>query len=186
MQKWQRWMSASLIILAPQLGLGKSKIDVTVGYFSLDADSSRGDTQISNLGSYSLFYRYELIPQFDFQLGYSLLASKTIGGDLSFGPDLGFLYFPFSGTGMNTATGENITLEQSEKLRPYAGLSFHQRQYQSTQATFAGFSIQGGVIQSLWERLSLRWDLRVIGLSGPSKATATELDVNFGISYQIP
>lgn len=186
MQKWVGWISASLIFMAPQFGSANSKIDVTFGYFSLDANSSRGNTQLSNFGSYSIFYRYELIPQFDFQLGYSLLASKTIGGDLSFGPDLGFLYFPFSGTGMNTAVGENVTLEQSEKLRPYAGMSFHQRQYQSTQATFAGFSVQGGVIQSLWERLSLRWDLRVIGLSGPSKATATEIDLNFGISYQIP
>lgn len=175
----------ALLIFSGSTAFATSKIDALLGFYSLKATTSRGESSISGLGSYQIAYRYQFSTQIDLQVGYSLLASKTIGGDLAFGPDLGFLYFPMTSSGSVFAKSENISIEWGEHFRPYLGLSFHQRQYQSSQSTFAGFSFQAGVDYNFRPQMSWRSDLRIIQLIGPSNAKATEFDLMTGLSFEL-
>lgn len=161
-----------------------SKFDFIGGFFMLSATNSRGSSSISNLGSYQISYRMPIRLQMEFQLGYSLMASKTIGGDLGYGPDLGLLYFPMTLASAAVGRGENIEIESSEFFRPYIAGAFHQRQYQSTQSSYAGFSFTGGSEYLLRPGFSLRGELRYLRLIGPSNSTANQIDFLAGFSVR--
>jgi hypothetical protein len=161
----------------------KGKLDVSLGYFSLDATTTRGSANVSGVGSYQIAYRTPLTTRIELLLGYSVIAAKVYTGDLGFGPDLGLIYFPITSAYPVMAKSENVSLQISEYFRPYLGAAFHQRQFQSTQSSYAGFSGIVGTEYYYNEMTSLKAEGRYIRLAGPSNGSANELDVLLGISF---
>jgi hypothetical protein len=175
--------SMALVLLFSSFALAKGKLDLSLGYFSLDAATVRGSANVSGLGSYQIAYRTPLTTKIELLLGYSVIAAKIYTGDLGFGPDLGLLYFPITSAYPVMAKSENVSLQINEYFRPYVGAAFHQRQFQSTQSSYAGFSGIVGTEYYYSESSSLKAETRFIQLAGPSNGSAKELDILLGISF---
>lgn len=175
-----------LTVLFSSLAFARGKIDFVAGYFNLTAKNSRGTDSVSNVGAYQISYRRTFLQSLDLQIGYSLIASKVYTGDMGFGPDLGAVYFPFTSSGPTSLDTERVNLIIQEFFRPYFALGFHQRQYQSTQASYAGFSTALGTEYSLSHQYSIKSELRLINLAGPSQSTAVETDVFLGVTLHLP
>jgi hypothetical protein len=161
-----------------------SKFDVLGGYYSLQAKTSSSTGSLANLGSYYVGFSTDLKPHLEVGVGYSLVLSNTFNGDSGFGFDLFANYFPWSrATHLSTQTS-SYTWEMNEYIRPYVGLLFSQRQFQVVgSSSYAGFGVQGGFEYQLAQTYSLKTQLRMLYLSGPSKSTANFMDLLVGISY---
>lgn len=173
-----------LLLLLPSNSCGAGKVDILAGTFMINATSATTSATISGPGAYMLDYRMPFGASFDLQVGYSINASKGVGGDLAFGPDLGLLYFPLTTSDAVIAASDTVVMEFREHIKPYLGGSFHQRQYQSTNSTYAGFGGSVGSDFNYWKSFSIRAELRYILLAGPSNATASELDAFVGMTFR--
>ncbi len=162
------------------------KIEAGLGGYSFSATNPRNDTSssLSGFGSYHLAYRQSLTDQFDLDLGYSLVATDGIGGDLSFGVDLGFDYYPFGSGSDVTIEGGGISATLHQQWRPFLGVSFNQRNFQSTSSQYAGVGAKIGTEYHLHDELSLGLTLRYLMLGGPNQSTATQIDILFGPLFQ--
>lgn len=172
-----------LVLSNSCVSFAKSKLDIAFGYFSLTATSSKSSGSISGLGAYQFLYRQAFTPNVEFGVGYSLAASGVVGGDMGFGPDLGLYYYPMTSTNGEKFESSDITFSTSEHLKPYIGGGFHQRQFQSTQSSYAGFSFLGGCEYYWNDQFSLKAELRFLSLNGPSSSTANELNLLGGLSF---
>ncbi len=170
--------------IAP-LAEANGKVDVMLGSYTLSAKTRTASKSISGLGSYQLGYRYSFLNHLDVQLAYSLIASKTFSGDLGYGPDFGVVYFPFTSSGPIAGETPTLQVKIHEYYKPFVSFAFHQRQYQSTQSAYAGFSGSGGSEFFYNSQYSFKAELRIIQLAGPSNTTATETDLLLGIVYQL-
>lgn len=168
-------------LLSPMPAMAVGKFDFSVGYFRLNAETDKGKGSVSNIGAYQMLYRRAVQSQLEVALGYSLVVSKVYTGDMGFGPDLGLIYFPFSLASSYHFESQNTYVSASEIWKPYGGISFHQRQYQSTQSSYAGFSVGAGV-EYLWSSsFSMKGELRSLQMTGP-QSKAGEIDALVGIS----
>lgn len=172
-----------LVVILSNPVFAKNKLDISFGWFQVSAKTARTSGKLSNLGTYQLLFRKAFAPKFEFGLGYSLSASKTISGDMAFGPDIGLYYFPITSTNGESFTNSDLAFSTSEHYKPFVGFGFHQRQYQSTQASYAGFSGSLGTEYFISDSLSLKGELRLMNLSGPSNASATETNLLVGSSF---
>ncbi|MCB0385196.1 MAG: hypothetical protein KDD43_07370 [Bdellovibrionales bacterium] len=160
-----------------------SKLDIMAGWFSISAKTNSGSSELSNFGAYRINYFIPVFRQLDLTVGYSLLMSDTFGGDLGYGVDGGVTYYPISNSRPIKADSENARMVVDSLWRPYAGLGFSQRQFQSVQSTYAGFSLFGGVERSLMREFDFKAELRIVELQGAGVATATEMTLVAGIIY---
>ncbi|MCB0364479.1 MAG: hypothetical protein H6624_03525 [Bdellovibrionaceae bacterium] len=160
-----------------------SKLDIMAGWFSISAKTNSGSSELSNFGAYRINYFIPVFRQLDLTVGYSLLMSDTFGGDLGYGVDGGVTYYPVSGSTPVKAAAENSRMVIDSLWRPYIGLGFSQRQFQSVQSTYAGFSMYGGVERSLMREFDFKAELRIVELQGAGIAKATEMTVVAGLIY---
>jgi hypothetical protein len=158
------------------------KIEVVAGFFSIAAQTSAGSGSVSGPGAYQLGYFHPLTDHLDLGVGYTLIMSSGIGGDLGFGPDLGVFYYPLSMTSAQKLAAENVTFEVAEQWRPYAGLEFQQRNFEATKSSYAGFGPAFGVVKAFRHMFDLKGEVRFSQLQGPDNATATEMDILCGVS----
>lgn len=172
----------ALLLLVSTQGFAAGKFDLAAGLFSLEAETSKAKGSISNLGAYQFAYRREFASQMEFGLGYSVIMADTYTGDMGYGPDLAIYYFPFTSTGGFRYENADTLVVSTELWRPYVGAAFHQRQYQSTQSSYAGFSIIGGTEYSWSKTMGLKAEIRMMSLTGPSQAKATETDILLGVT----
>lgn len=172
-------------ILTPSISMAR-KLEFSAGFFSFSASNERNGTSksISAPGAYRIAYLHPFWDRYELDLGYSLLASKTIGGDLSFGFDLGVNYFFLTNAGNTTASSNSVNLLIQDQWRPFAGISFNQRNFQSTSAQYAGVGIKVGTEYQLTENLSLSGTLRYISLGGPNQSKATQIEMLLGVLAQ--
>jgi hypothetical protein len=190
-KRHSRLLSIAGVLLAaltagasPRAAAGK--VDLSFGGYQFNASNKRNNTSssLSGLGSYRLGYRYEFFDNLELDLGYSLLATKTLSGDLSFGVDLGMTYFPFTTAGdIRVNTAEVSGLYQS-LWRPFVGVAFHQRNFQSTSSQYAGPGVKLGTEYQWRESVSFEAMLRYISLGGPNQSAAVQIEGLFGIVYQ--
>lgn len=164
---------------------GDNKLEFSAGAYSLNATTAKRTGSLSGLGIYRIGYSYGFGNQFEFQLGYSLFMSGIITGDLGFGPDLGVLYYPVTDTGIRKITTENVQLSVEDVVRPFLTFGFHQRQFQSVDSSYAGFSVGGGAEYGWSPAYSLKGQIRYLFLNGPSNATANQLDLLFGVNFSL-
>lgn len=172
-------------ILSPELSNAKGKLDILFGYFTLDAKTKDKKGSVNNFGAYQLNYRYAFANYLELAIGYSLIASKTFTGDFGFGPDIGLVYFPFSSSNAIEAVNENVNFRSYELYKPYLIGAFHQRQYQSIQSSYAGFSAGVG-LEIYWKNnISINIQSRYLPLGGPDSATSNEFDLLAGFTFNL-
>ena len=159
--------------------------DILFGAYDLSAKTESASGSSTNIGGYKLTYSHNLAPQFTLTAGYTLIMSDTIGGDLSFGFDLGGNYYFLTPSDRLVSETKNATMTIAHKLRPYVGLTFHQRQFQSVKSNYAGFGLNAGSTFDINKDYELKALFRYITLSGPQNATATELSILLGLTIII-
>lgn len=176
-----------LILLIVGIQAQAQKLNVDGGFYTINAtapttsSSTSTSVNLSSLGVYSLSANFHVLPKIEFSPGYTIFYSKIYRGDMGFGPDFSFYYFPLnSGSGVSTIN-QQISYWEIEKWRPFGGISFHQRQFQSVQSSYSGFGFSGGVELQLNTRTSARALLRSMSLNGPSSAVMTYTDVMLGL-----
>ncbi len=171
------------VLLFSNCAWSKGKLDFMFGGYGINAQTGSASGSLSGIGLYLISYRYALQPSLEVGLGYSLSATKTIGGDLEYGPDLSLAYFPMTSTASESFEEGEVHYISSTYWRPYVEASFHQRQYQSTATSYAGFGAGFGAEYQINERWSVKMAFRYLALTGPSNATANEMNLLGGISY---
>lgn len=160
------------------------KLDLLAGYFDLTAKVGSNEGQVSTFGAYKISYATELFTDnLELELGYTLLMSNTVGGDLAYGIEAAMVYFPFTPSSTYIGKSENASLSINPLWRPFIGLGFGQRQAQSTNSGYAGFGLILGTERAIDRYFDLKALLRYNSLTGPSNATANELVIMFGITF---
>lgn len=160
------------------------KLDFMVGGFSLSAETSNGSGSKSNLGAYKFTYAIPVTGNLDFGLGYTLIFSDIFTGDASFGLDLEATYFPFSPSAPVDLSTKNTSVRLTEIWSPFVAGGYHQRQFQSVQTQYNGFSGAVGIERTLSESVRVKGMCRYLFMNGANEATATILDVLVGASFQ--
>ncbi len=175
--------SILLILLLCVSNAHAGKFDVAAGYFDFSATTKQKSGSVNAFGSWHIAYRHQILSSFEAKVGYSILMTGIIGGDASYGVDIGFNWFPLTHSQSLTTKTDRVQFDSTQVWRPFIGLSFHQRQFQAVQSSYGGFGGELGVERSINSRLSGRLSARYINLSGPSSATATELDFLTGLTF---
>lgn len=175
---------AGLAASASDARASANKFDLGVGYYSFSAKTSTGSGSSSGIGLYQLNFRRAITPRFELALGYTVYFSSILTGDSGSGLDLGMNYYPFSFSGPVEANGSGTKIQLEELWRPYFGLTFNQRNFQSVQTTYTGFGIAAGVERVMSETMNLNALLRYIKLNGSKGSSGTEMDLALGISLK--
>lgn len=179
----KRW----LLLLLAFLGIRPAyavKLDVSTGTFSLAAETANRSGSISGFGAYSIAYKHPLLQQIELSVGYTVLVSGGISGDLGYGFDVGVDYYPVTRSGAEVFDTGRHKVVMVESWRPYLGVSFHQRQFQAVQIGYAGFGMRAGLEHSLDETISITGQARYLIFGGMSASSATEMDLLLGLSFQ--
>ncbi len=163
---------------------GKNKFDVNFGYFSVSAKTANSSGSVAGIGLYHFNYRRTLTPKMELTLGYTLYFTGIVAGDSGSGLDVGGNYFPFSRAAEVSAGQGGRALRLEEQFRPYLGITFNQRSYQSVQSSYSGFGLHGGFEYSLKDNLSLNTAVRMIILSSARSSSATEMGGFGGLSFR--
>lgn len=172
----------AIALLSPSVAFA-DKFDLTFGYYSLSATTTKGSSSLSSLGAYSIDYRHAVAPQIEVSLGYSIVTSNSImGGDLGYGLDIAGYYYPFTQAGEIHYDENGVRINQLEAWRPYVGAMFNQRSFQGIQTGYAGFGGVVGTQRTVNDGLSLVGEIRYMDLSGGDSSTAHVIQMSLGIS----
>lgn len=161
------------------------KVDFGFGFFGISAKTARSQGSLSNVGAYMVQYRHPFGSKLEVGLGYSVLMSKGIGGELAFGPDIGIYYFPLTRNNSLEMDEFATRMSWSEVWKPYLSVCFAQKQFQSVQTTYAGIGFTVGTERSLDSSVNVFGQASYRTMSGNSGATATEFSVLGGASIYV-
>lgn len=164
-------------------GVSAQKLSVGTGVYSINAKVQNRKTNIANLGAYRFQYHASATSNFEFTLGYSVFIESIVTGDKAFGPDIGFNYFPFGTKTISKGNLDRFSINSKKKFNPFLSLKFSQRQYQSINTAYSGFSIGGGCEFGFFENFSPYIDLNYGFLEGPQSGSLSELSSTVGISF---
>ncbi len=178
-----RLILCSSIFLLTSNNSYANKLSLGIGGYSVDANVGNEATNITNIGAYKIQYHSKIEEQFELILGYTVLIEQIYKGDKSFGPFIGFSYYPFGSNTVSHSKVSNISILNIKQLNPYIYTGFSQRQYQSVKATYSGFSFGGGAELGLNKAISLFSDFQYGLLEGPNAGEATEITAVAGIMY---
>jgi hypothetical protein len=161
------------------------KIEVVGGGYSFTATNKRNNTTkgISGFGSYRIGMQLPFFNQFAVDAGYSLLATNGVSGDLAFGFDLGVLYFPLTPVDEINVQTDSVNANFQSMWRPFVGIAFHQRNFQSTSSQYAGTGLRLGVEMQTTRTISITGSIRYMQLGGPNESQASQLDVLAGALF---
>ncbi|MFK8139285.1 MAG: hypothetical protein AB8E15_13075 [Bdellovibrionales bacterium] len=176
-----KWLSLVLVLLSTQAFAGK--MDLGFGFYSLEAKTSSASGSSANLGLYRANYAMDLTRNLDFNVGYTLIMSNIVGGDLGYGFDFGVSWYPLGPSAPIMGGVEGLFVKIEPTYRPFVELSFHQRQFQSVQSSYAGFGIALGAERDFTDSYDLKASARFISLDGPSGSSASELSLSFGVVF---
>lgn len=184
----RKWICATILFisyLAPDLALA-GKLEGSLGGFQFSASNKRNNSSssLSGFGSYHLAYHHAVGSNVEVDAGYSIIATDGIGGDLSFGFDIGIIYFPFSASSDLKVSGQGAHGVFQDVWRPFVGLGFHHRNFQSTSAQYAGAGLKLGTEYQYSEDLSFLGYLRYISLGGPNQSSATQVEALAGAIFR--
>lgn len=176
------WLATILILGLPVQSMA-GKLDLFAGFFNLEAETSTQKGSASALGAYKVAYATPMFTDsLELSLGYTLLMSNTVGGDLVYGVEAAAVYYPLTPSSSFVGQSDNAVLELNAIWRPLVGLSFNQRQAQSTNSGYAGFGVILGAERSLDLNFDLKMMFRYTFLSGPKSATANETTALIGVT----
>lgn len=173
-----------MVILAGISGGASSyaaKMAVSAGYYNLSASTSDTKVNLQNIGLFRFSYLLPIFDRFEFNAGYSLYVLGSSDIDLGFGPDFGFSYFYLSRNDATRFDNGSVSLKSYEIWRPFVGVQFSQRQYQSVQASYAGLNLNTGTDYSLTERMAVRATATYQMLKGPLSSKVKEFSLVGGL-----
>lgn len=175
-----------LLILFPTLAAAASgKLAVDAGFFAISAKAGGETASISSPSAFRLGYLYPLAEKVELAFQYSILLADFSGGDLGYGLDVGANYYFFTSANDQSFKSESFEVRTYDLWKPYAGLNFHQRNFQSVKNSYAGFGVALGTERYFSEEISFRGEARYIGLSGSGESTATELSLFLGMVFRL-
>ena len=122
--------------------------------------------------------------KFEVAIGYTVYFTGVISGDSGSGLDLGLNYFPLTSAGPIEDKGEGAVMAIEELWRPYLGVTFNQRNFQSVQTTYSGYGFVIGLERVLNSTTNLNSTIRMITLNGPKSSTAKETDFLVGLGFK--
>ncbi len=158
-----------------------AKYDFLFGMYSYSAQVSNKTTSLSGLGSYEAAYLVPFKDYFELNLGYSFTMTGIIGGDYSYGPKLGLNFFPWNFSSNEKVIIANKSVEIHDFFKPYVGIAFNQRQFQSAKASFAGFGVSIGCEKYLNSKFTLKSEVKMNTYSGASEAKSKETNILLGL-----
>lgn len=162
--------------------LSYAQIGTSLSFFSLEAENSRGSQNLSNLGHFQVSYEVPVFDKIRITPSYSLYILGSDFSDLGYGLNVGVSYFPFSLNRSMIHRSKDLFIHSAEKIRPFVGLSFHQRQYQSIQSTYAGLGIKFGADYQWKPDTRVSFFIASLSLSGPLDSQVTEFQAGVGTS----
>ncbi len=162
------------------------KFVASYGYFNINAKTSDTTASISNPSAFHLGYLQPKWNNWEFKIGYSVLLADFAGSDMGFGVDAGVNYYPFSDAGDEKFTDGKVTIHRYEIWRPFVGVAFNQRNFQSIRNSYAGFGLAAGSERYFNEHLNFRAEARYVTLAGSGESTATETSLWFGVVFKLP
>lgn len=159
------------------------KISANFGIYNIATENTNGSSlNLTRLGNYQIVGHFPLNDRVELDLGYSVFFSRIITGDMGFGPDLWVNYFFRSAPSRDKLVfGDQVSVSSLSLIRPFAGIGFHQRQFQSTQTSFSGFGLVGGLEWMMTPDYSLVSKLNIQDLVGPNRLGFRYIDVTIGI-----
>lgn len=160
------------------------KIEALAGAYSLTAEVGATKYSKTGLGSYRIGLLIPMIEKVDLSLSYNLNVSGVVTGDYGYGFDMGLDYYPLSYANSSTVfNDESRSVIIQDTWKPFVGLYFSQRQFQSVRASYAGFSLGGGFEKSWNSNFSLKFMIKGSSLAGPSKSTSVLVDGLAGLVF---
>ncbi len=177
----------ALGLLSLSLSVKAGTLEASLGAYQFNATNSNNGAKnsLAGFGAYHVAYHNPIWSHFEADAGYSIIATNGFGGDLAFGFDIGINYFPFT---------ENTDIKFKTPIasgvfgsvwRPFIGLGFHQRNFQSTSSQYAGAGLKIGAEYEWKQSMSLIGYARYISLGGPNQSQANQTELLFGALYHL-
>ncbi len=170
-----------MILTVPSAHAGK--LDAMLGFYSFQATVQDKSANFSGLGAYEVSYLAPFKNHFEFVIGYSLTMTDIVGGDFSYGPKLGVNYFPFNFSSNEKIMLSNKTIEIQDFYKPYIGINFGQKQFQSAKTSFAGFGVSLGMEKYINTNYTMKGEVKMNNYSGPSGSSAKEMNLLVGVLF---
>lgn len=167
----------AFLLLADATLAQASKLELNYGFFSVSSEASGTSSTVSGPGALQLNYAHHLVGPIELTFGYTIL----VAGDFANGFDVGARWFPITATEAVAWSQNGTTYTVSESWRPFLGVAFSQRQFQSARQGYSGFGFDIGVEHPVSDSFLLRASARYRRLSGSSTSRATEIDLLLGI-----
>jgi hypothetical protein len=161
------------------------RLDLSYGYFSINSKTTEKSTSISNPAAANLAYLLPFGEKTQLNMGYTVLLADMSGSDKAYGLNVGVNYFPISSSLNEKLKSDDFEVERYEIWKPYIGLGFYQREFQSIKNSYAGFGINPGIERYFDKLMSFKGELRYIALSGSNESTATEINAFLGVIFKI-
>ncbi len=173
------------IVLMSTSVFSAEKISVTGGFFSIDATAGQQSSSISSPSAFHIGYQKTFADNLEFKIGYSLLLADFSGSDLGYGVDVGLNYYPLSAAADEKYTDENLTVKTYETWRPFVGLAFNQRNFQSVRNSYAGMGINVGAERYHNEKMNWVGEIKYTSLGGSNESEATEMQLVLGVVFKL-
>lgn len=161
------------------------KFVASYGFFALSAKNESRTSSISSPSAFHLAYLQPKWQKWELKIGYSVLLADFSGSDLGYGLDAGANYYPLSDSGDESFTDGVVTAVRYEIWKPFVGLSFNQRSFQSVRNSYAGFGFCAGVERYYSEKINLRAEARLVSLGGSNESEATETSLFAGLVFKL-
>lgn len=161
------------------------KLTAAAGFFSINAVTGTNSASISNPSAFSLGYLRSITDQLEFRINYSILLADFTGSDMGYGLNVGVNYYPFTSTADQQLVSQEIEVSASETWRPYTGMVFAQRNFQSIRNSYAGIGLVGGTERYLDRNLNLYGEVSYISMTGSNLSSATEMQLVFGVVVKL-
>ncbi len=165
--------------------LAIGQLDLSYGYFSINSKTQEKSASISSPTAANIGYQLPVSENLQFLIGYSLLLADISASDKGYGLNVGVNYFPVSSSKNEEFKSDLIHVIRHEIWKPFVGLGFYQREFQSIKNSYAGFGVNGGVERFLNKTMSLKGELRAIALAGSNEAEALEFNSFLGVIFKI-
>jgi hypothetical protein len=172
-----------LLFLFSNMCFAESKLDLMAGFYAISATNNGTNYSLSGLGAYSIAYRQTIRSNLEVGLSYNVAFSNIVSGDKNYGPSVFMNYFPMSLAQQVNVTKDGLTFIKREKIRPYLGFNFSQKQYQSAQTSIGGLGLQLGTEYLIKNDTYLKLELQYNPMSGNKKISATETNLLVGVSF---
>lgn len=159
------------------------KFDILAGAYSFTGSVSGKSSKFSGLGIYEMSFMQSFGSHFEANLGYSFTMTGIIGGDYSYGPKLGINYYPFNFSSNEQIMLMNKTISVQDFFKPYVGIAFNQRQYQSVKTSYAGFGLSIGCEKYINPNYTVKTEIKLNSYTGAGQATAKEMNILGGLVF---